>query len=57
MRTFFYTVIHLPSSSRFDRSMRFDNLLSYYNAICRWNMQNPETWAYVPTGDFQPNRK
>ena len=51
MRTYLYTCIHLPTKQVFARMERFDTLRAFYEAIIRWNNQDPNTWLYAPTGD------
>lgn len=51
MRTYLYTCIHIPTGMMFARSARYDSLLEFYRAICKWNTQDSKAWAYAPTGD------
>jgi len=51
MRTYLFFVIHIPTGVRFARNARFDTLKEFYEHLCKWNTQQPEKWAYAPTGD------
>jgi hypothetical protein len=48
MTTFRYICLHLPTGQGFPREVQYLTFTEFYHTLCRWNLQQPNTWQYAP---------